>query len=120
TFRDGDALVEKNLLKPDAVVGGDDDALSLRIDLSDFPKGAGDAIVNFLNLRVADLKEKKPGETQAQADFRVAALGRTKSVAAAVVGGDSATATRVTLELPEGSRKGLTPVIDEGVKKMLA
>jgi len=170
TFRDGDALAEKNLLKPDAVVGSDDDALALRLDLSDFPRAASDAIVSFLSVRVAALKEKKPGETQAQADFRAAALedavgffkslltesgvltarfgvdrkagevtaslglagrkgselaktiaglGRNKSVAAAVVGGDSATATRISLELPEGSRKGLTPVIDEGIKKML-
>jgi hypothetical protein len=75
TLRDKEAVADKNLLKPAAVLpAGEKDTAALSLDLSAFPKDLRDVVIGQLELRLADMKEKKAGETKAQHAFRSAAL----------------------------------------------
>lgn len=170
TNRVADAIRHK-LPEPATVFGDMKDMLALSLDLSEVTAEMRKLAVASLSTQTANLKEKKPGETQAQADFRgaaledalgvfksllsdngvltarlgvdrqastvnlslglaggkdttlarsIAALGQTRSVAGAAVGTGSALAGRLTLELPQETRKSLAPVIDDGVEKAVA
>jgi hypothetical protein len=85
TLGDPDAIRDKVMLRPAVVVpAGDRDVVSLSLDLSNFPKELRDLALGQLELRLADLKEKKEGDTQAQHSFHSAllddAVGFLKSV----------------------------------------
>jgi hypothetical protein len=84
---------------------GQEARLRLRLD-----RKAGDLTL-ALNLSA------QPGSKLAG---RIARLGQGPSIAAGLVGTDSAMHALVNLSLPAELRKTLAPVIDEGVKKALA
>ncbi len=75
TLREKEALSDKKLLKPAAVIPpGEKDTFSLSLDLTGFPKELRGTLIGQVELRLADLKEKLPNETKAQTDFRGTAL----------------------------------------------
>jgi hypothetical protein len=75
TARDADTIAVKRLLKPAVVLPAKEaSTLSASLQLGGVPKDLRETMLGQLELRLADLKEKKPDETKSQHAFRVKAV----------------------------------------------
>jgi hypothetical protein len=98
SLQSADAISDAKLLKPATILGGAGNALEMRLNLAGFPKELRDTVIGQVELRMADLKEKMPGETEAQHKLRVSLLEETVALAKSVLTDGGKTDLRLELD----------------------